>query len=113
MKAESPVWHCHNAFKLDQKCCYALCSKCYMMLEERKQETRKRTSNINTRTSNKRARCAVDKDKNKQLCDHHNLQAQTDIKYFEPNYLERLADEDTPKTHYPFSCVECKKTIHS
>ena len=93
----APIYCCALAFKPDHRCVYVVCSPCYSKIRKPRLDQGRRSS--------RRGR-DVDKDKNQ--CDHKNLDVFADTKYFEQSYLNTCsANEDS----LPQKCANCNNFI--
>jgi len=86
----APLYCCVNAFKPTESCVYTLCSSCHLENEKGKGRSSRRGKD-------------VDKDKN--MCDHNNLQVVTDTLYFNESYLMTCVQNDDKM---PLKCSKCR-----
>lgn len=84
----TPLHICRNAFKIDNKCVYAVCSICHFSMKRKPPATR-----------------GGERDNDKSLCDHNNLELLTDEGYVQGEYLQRCLDSGK---HVPVRCSVCK-----
>ena len=90
----NPVYCCINAYKTENGCVFAKCTNCHNKAHMKVQDRRRKGP------SRKK-----DVDKDKEQCDHLNLNAMADSLYFKRQYLVTCETYETP---IPIQCVACR-----
>ena len=90
----NPVYCCINAYKTENGCVFAKCTNCHNKAHMKVQDRRRKGP------SRKK-----DVDKDKEQCDHLNLNAIPDSLYFKRQYLVTCETDETP---IYIQCVACR-----
>jgi len=101
VSSSHPIWHCKNAYKLENPCVFSYCHVCYIKKANKQQLGRKTT----------RSRRIKDKEIDDNLCDHCHLMFFTDSLFYSDNAIKEKKEEDD--IYFPFKCVECHQSYHS
>ena len=103
VNSNHPIWHCKNAFKLEDTCKYAMCSIRYINEGHDGDVPQGRKSSRSYR-GNKN-------DNDDLLCNHEQLEFYSDSLYYTKAALEERKKEES--IHFPFNCVVCGKAFYS
>ena len=71
-----PLHTCRNAFKNDKECAYAVCWMCHAEMDGRRERQERNRERVR------------DTDREKEMCDHHNLEMVYDEKYLDDKYRQ-------------------------
>ena len=91
--SSNPIWTCKNGMnKPLHKCRFALCSHCYIKRQGLRQVKRNRSMVV----------------KNRNDCDHNNLEVFGESECFKPEYVKTRHERGDI---FPTECFECKRSF--